>query len=142
MKKTNNITLTVIAMLLTALFSYTTLSKMIDYPLFTKQLRNSPLLGALSGVLAWLIPVVELCAVILLIVPAWRRTGLLLSAVLMLTFTVYIGGMLLFFETLPCSCGGVFEQMTWTQHLLFNIVFSLLALAGFILHKPNNILSR
>mgnify|MGYP001346109640 CR=1 FL=1 len=40
----------------------------------------------------------------------------------------------------PCSCGGVLLQMSWQQHLVFNIVASLLALAGITLSvtKPKS----
>lgn len=135
-------TTTAIAVLLTALFSYAALSKMIMYDEFAGQLERTILTGQLSSLFSWIIPTIELFTVILLIVPDWRRTGLLLSSALMLIFSVYIATMLLFAERLPCSCGGVFEKMSWTQHLVFNIIFFMLALVGYLLHEPKEILSR
>jgi hypothetical protein len=53
----------------------------------------------------------------------------------MTAFTLYIGYMVSFAEKLPCSCGGVISKMTWNQHLVFNIFFTLLSLLGVILEK-------
>ncbi|MFI8378863.1 MauE/DoxX family redox-associated membrane protein [Leeuwenhoekiella sp. NPDC079379] len=66
----------------------------------------------------------------LLLVSKTRRLGLLGSAVLMSVFTVYIAGMMLFIPELPCSCGGIINDLTWSQHLLFNLVFTALAIYG------------
>lgn len=132
----NQIVVAIISLLLVLLFSYAAISKMLEFHKFMGQLKSSPLLQPVSGVLTWFIPSAELYAVILLLIPSWRRSGLLMSAVLMTVFTLYISVMLVFFDKLPCSCGGVFERMSWNQHLVFNIVFTLLAAAGLFLQEP------
>jgi putative oxidoreductase len=48
----------------------------------------------------------------------------------MLLFTFYILYMLLFEKHLPCSCGGVLKEMTWKQHLVFNLFFTAIAFTG------------
>src|SRR5690606_7657944 len=48
-------------------------------------------------------------------------------------FTAYIVIILNFTEFIPCSCGGVLEDLGWTEHLIFNIVFILLAAVGILL---------
>lgn len=136
MIRKNPIAVTIISFLLVLLFSYAAISKMLEFHKFAVQLRSSPLLQPISGILTWLIPSSELYAVILLLIPSWRRSGLLLAAIIMTAFTLYISVMLLFFDTLPCSCGGVFERMSWGQHLIFNIAFTLLAFTGLLLQKP------
>jgi uncharacterized membrane protein YphA (DoxX/SURF4 family) len=136
MIRKTTIAVTIISFLLVLLFSYAGISKMLEFHKFTGQLESSPLIQPVSGMLTWLIPSSELYAVILLLVPAWRRSGLLTAAILMTAFTLYISVMLLFFDKLPCSCGGVFERMSWNQHLAFNIVFTLLAFVGLVLQKP------
>jgi uncharacterized membrane protein YphA (DoxX/SURF4 family) len=136
MKRKTTIAVTIISFLLVLLFSYAAISKMLEFHKFAGQLRSSPLLQPISGILTWLIPASELYAVILLLVPYWRRSGLLMAAIIMTAFTLYISVMLLFFDKLPCSCGGVFERMSWSQHLIFNIAFTVLAFAGLLLHKP------
>ncbi|HMV08156.1 MAG TPA: MauE/DoxX family redox-associated membrane protein [Cyclobacteriaceae bacterium] len=124
------------------LFTYAALSKLLDYQRFSGQIESSLLLKYWAGVLAWMIPGIELCVVVLLIVPSWRRIGFVFSALLLLMFTIYIAMMLISFDTLPCSCGGVFERMSWTQHLAFNIVFTLIAVAGIFGMSRKKILSR
>jgi len=48
--------------------------------------------------------------------------------------------MITYTPNLPCSCGGVLQQMTWNQHLIFNVVFTLLALfAIWLTRKKGNI---
>jgi len=136
MIRKNPIAVTIISILFILLFTYAAISKMLEFHKFAAQLRSSPLLQAVSGILTWLIPSSELYAVILLLIPSWRRSGLLLAAIIMTAFTVYISVMLLFFDTLPCSCGGVFERMSWGQHLAFNIAFTLLAFAGLVMQQP------
>ena len=70
-----------------------------------------------------------------LFIPVTRKAALLGALILMGLFTIYIGYMILFTPHLPCSCGGVLKQMSWRQHFVFNIVFTLLAGAGYTLEK-------
>ncbi|HEY0610824.1 MAG TPA: MauE/DoxX family redox-associated membrane protein, partial [Chitinophaga sp.] len=85
--------------------------------------------------IAWALPLAEFAVAISLFIPAWRLWALYASFALMLLFTGYIAAILSFSEELPCSCGGVLEEMSWQQHLVFNITFTLLAIAGAILEK-------
>ena len=43
-------------------------------------------------------------------------------------FTVYIIMILNFTSFVPCSCGGVLENLGWIEHLIFNSVFIILGL--------------
>nr|WP_143097972.1 MauE/DoxX family redox-associated membrane protein [Chitinophaga sp. CF118] len=69
----------------------------------------------------------------LLIPNKTRKYGLLGSLVLMLVFTVYVAYVLLFTTKRPCTCGGIIRQLSWPDHLIFNISFLLLAITGIIL---------
>lgn len=51
----------------------------------------------------------------------------------MVIFTAYIVVILQFSEEIPCACGGVLQSLGWKEHLIFNIVFSLIALTGVLL---------
>lgn len=51
----------------------------------------------------------------------------------MAMFTTYIFIILNFSTFVPCSCGGILEKMGWTEHLIFNISFLLLAVLGIFL---------
>ena len=133
MKNKFHFLVTTISILLILLFSYAAVSKLMDYHNFIGQLRSSDLLKPIAGILTWLIPTVEFYVVLLLLVPAWKKSGMILSSVLMFLFTVYIAVMLVFFKKIPCSCGGVLQNLSWHQHLVFNAIFLLLALAGTVL---------
>lgn len=115
------------------LFVYTAVSKMYAYTLFEQTLEGTPLIGATSTYIAVLLPITELFVSLLLFIPRTRKWGLYSTFALMTVFTLYIGYMIIFTTHRPCTCGGVIEKMTWAQHLAFNIVFTLLALAGVLL---------
>ena len=139
MKSKNEIFITVIAFLLIVLFTAAALSKLIAYHAFYVQLHATPLLKSFAGILAWLLPATELYAVILLLIPSRQKTGMILSLILMLLFSLYISLMLLFADKLPYSCGGVIQMLTWPQHLLFNIAFTLLSVLGIFLIRNREI---
>lgn len=116
------------------LFVYTAASKFIDYENFRAVIGQSPLITRFAPVLAVVVPVAEIVIALLLVMPRYRRAGLYASFAIMTLFTVYIVVLLTLSEKIPCSCGGVISQMSWTQHLYFNIAFMLLALLGMWLY--------
>lgn len=128
MRKSNlhNYFVDITAALLILLFIYTGISKLNDRQLFQAILSKLQLIGPYSTPLSLALPIIELVTSVLLLFPATKTIGLWASLVLMLLFTGYIGYMLLSHSRLPCSCGGVLRQLTWIQHLEFNILFTLL----------------
>jgi uncharacterized membrane protein YphA (DoxX/SURF4 family) len=118
------------------LFVYAALTKLLDYQKFVVQLGQSPILTDYAQVLAVVVPFIELGISLMLIFPKTRLKGLYAAFGLMVIFTTYIVLASRFSDYVPCSCGGVLEGMTWTQHLIFNTVFVLLALIGILL-QPN-----
>jgi hypothetical protein len=107
----------------------------MEYSVFKEQIATSPLLASMSKIIATSVPVLEFLAVLLLIIPAWRLKGLYLSLLLMSAFTVYIVGILLLNDKLPCSCGGIISELSWTQHVVFNCFFIGIAIAGIFFQK-------
>src|SRR5258706_14807585 len=97
----------IIASLFILLFIYTAISKLADQTTFRLALNMSPVIAAYAGLLAWALPAVEIIIASLLFIPAARIYGLYASFIIMIIFTVYIGIMVFFDPTLPCSCGGV-----------------------------------
>lgn len=120
----------IISALLILLFVYTSSSKLLAIQSFQVVLSTSPLIGENAKYLAWGIPVVEIFVSLLLVIPYTRLYGLYFSVGLMSVFTAYILYMLIFTPKLPCSCGGVIAKLSWPHHLIFNIVFTLLAMLG------------
>jgi len=110
--------------LLVILFLYTALSKFLDLESFRYDMHNQPLPKGLSATLVWLVPLIEITIVIALLFERSRLAGLYGALVLMSSFTIYTGLVLAkAFHRIPCSCGGVIKQLTWPQHLIFNLFF-------------------
>lgn len=120
----------IIYFLLILLFVYAGFTKIIEYDSFKIQLHNSPFLKPFAGIIVWLIPAAEFAIAVMLTVKHTRKSGLYASFALLLIFTLYIAGMLLSHEHLPCSCGGVINTLSWKQHLMFNLFFMALSIAG------------
>ncbi|MDX5483195.1 MAG: hypothetical protein LPK07_16060, partial [Hymenobacteraceae bacterium] len=124
-----------ITALLILLFFYTALSKLLDFQAFEGQLLLQPFPAWAMPYLLWGLPTVELVACWLLFRRGTRRPGLYLSTLLMGVFTGYVALVLSgAFGSIPCSCGGVLEQMGWMEHLVFNTFFLALAIVGTRLH--------
>lgn len=128
----------VICFLFILLFVYAALNKILDFQKFSIQIGQSPIL---TGFGSWLPSVVigsELAVAIMLMTNRYRRIALYGCLSLMVMFTVYIAAILNLGVFIPCSCGGVLEKLGWKEHLVFNCVFVVLALAGIILERGNN----
>ena len=124
-----------ISALLLLLFLYTAISKFSNIAEFRLTLAQSPLLKKYASLLSWLIPAGETGICILLFFPAGRIKGLYASVALLLLFTFYISYMLLRKQQLPCSCGGVISQLSWQQHILFNLLFIILSITALLFYK-------
>lgn len=128
--------LEIIVMLFIILFVYAAGTKLLDYEKFRTQLEQSPLLTSFADGAAWFIPSTEIMVAIMLALPRFQQVGLYAAFSLMILFTGYIGlALLQIFGDLPCSCGGVLSSLGWKEHFLFNILFTLLALAGILIMK-------
>ena len=116
------------------LFLYTGISKLIEFPVFEEQLKES-IFKSFAPFMAWALPSMEIIVAFLLLVPKWRLKGLYFSSALMFAFTVYVIGLVSFSSKLPCSCGGILQELSWPQHIVFNSIFLALAILGIRLHK-------
>lgn len=129
----NKFIIEIICFLLILLFVYAALTKLIDFNKFKAQLGQSPMLTAYADLVAFTIPISELLISFMLAITRLRLLGLYMSFSLMTMFTSYIIVITNFSEFIPCSCGGVLQNMTWNQHLCFNIFFMLLGVSGVFL---------
>jgi hypothetical protein len=133
--KKSNAAIMIICTLIITLFVYTASAKLLDYYNFHFGLTESPFIAPFANVLAWAIPALELLIAVMLIVPVLRLAGLYASGILMTLFTVYIAAMLLSGGEIPCSCGGVVEEMSWGTHIVFNSAFVALSAWGIYLQR-------
>lgn len=126
----NNRVVDIISALLLLILLYTAVSKLADLHQFRYTLSESILLEPFAGLLAWLIPSIEIIIAIFLFLPSFRLTGLWCSALLLSVFTIYLVYMINVDNDLPCSCGGIVSRLSWKQHILFNLVLMLLSIIG------------
>lgn len=124
-----------IAYVFAILFIYAATSKLLDFETFTVQLAQSPLLSAYAGIIAWLVPGIEILIAGLLVFSRLRNVALYAAFTLMVMFTAYIYIILNFSDFVPCSCGGVLEELSWTQHLIFNVVFIVLGAVAILISR-------
>jgi putative oxidoreductase len=128
------VTLECICALLILLFLYASISKFLDWKTFIGQMNNQPLPNSWTPFLVWAIPLLEIAISISLLFEYTRLLAFYASLILMIIFTVYTGIVLLhFFPYIPCSCGGVIRNLSWSQHLALNLFYVLVAALGVIL---------
>lgn len=126
-QKHRNFITEIISILFVLLFVYAATSKLLGYQKFKVQLIQSSLLSPYANVLVWFIPILELGIAILLF-SKYKLLGLQLSLGLMTVFTIYIWYVLNYSSHIPCSCGGVISSLNWTEHMIFNLLWILLAI--------------
>lgn len=135
-----NIFLQLIRFLLISLFCYTTFHKVIDLAKFESTLMKSTLISdSLVVILLYLVPILEVSIIILLLVKNYL-IGFYGAFFTLLLFTMYLIALNNFSFYKGCSCGGIFNEISYTQHLVVNIIFLLLSLVGIFLfpHKEKN----
>ncbi|MCK0159049.1 MauE/DoxX family redox-associated membrane protein [Allomuricauda sp. F6463D] len=125
----------IIVLLLSILFLYTATSKLLHLDIFQLRLQRMPYIAPLATGLVWYVPFMELLIAGLLLIPKYRILGLYASLVLLALFTGYIGTVLQFSDSIPCSCGGALSALGWKDHLVFNGACMAMALWAIILNK-------
>jgi uncharacterized membrane protein YphA (DoxX/SURF4 family) len=133
MKKTLQLLPVIFAYFFVLLFCYAGISKILDFENFQVQLAQSPLLSAYAGFISYAVIITEFIIAALLCIKKCRLLGLYLSLGIMVSFTVYIYLILNYSDFVPCSCGGILEELGWTEHLIFNIFFVVLAFISILI---------
>jgi len=132
--KTKRTLVDIITYLYILLFLYAATSKLIEYDKFQLQISKSPIITDFSSILVWMVPALEIIISIMLLINRTLMLGLYAAFGLMCLFTAYIYAILNYTDFIPCSCGGVLEKLGWTEHMIFNIAFVVLAIIGILLH--------
>lgn len=125
----------IISALFILLFTYTAISKILDYENFKIQLSSFPYLPFFIKYFVWVIPLSELIIVALLTLYPRRLAGFYASTFLLILFTIYLFAVIMFAPDIPCTCGGILQQLSWKAHIIFNSSFILLGLIGIWLEK-------
>ena len=125
MRKILSISKQVLIYFFIILFVYAAVSKLADFENFQVQVAQSPLLSAFATFIAYATVISELIIATMLCFQKTKRLGLYLFLGMMSAFTVYIYLILNYSPFVPCSCGGVLEDLGWWEHLWFNGVVCL-----------------
>lgn len=113
--------------LLVVLFLYASVSKLTVHTLFFSQLEQSPLIPInFTYIISYALPILEIVIAILLINKNSLFLGYISSFVLMLLFTVYLIALVSLYNRIPCACGGILGNMSYTVHITFNILVSIM----------------
>ncbi|WP_421803941.1 MauE/DoxX family redox-associated membrane protein [Flagellimonas sp.] len=134
----HSIFITLSCVLLTLLFVYTAVSKLQHLDLFLGRLERMPFIAPFASLISWMVPLLELVITGLLWFPKYRKLALQATLVLLGLFTAYIGIVLTYSDSIPCSCGGVISALGWRDHILFNATFMLMTFLGIIWHKKDH----
>lgn len=119
------------------LFLFSAYEKIIEHDQFLSGLKKVSFINQFAGFIAWAVPMLEILISILLIIPKTQKWGLYGFAGTMAVFSLYIIGMLLLQETLPCHCNLIIDKLSWSQHLWFNLAFIALATIAVKFSKSN-----
>lgn len=129
MKKGNKYLIDGITFLIILMWFYAATSKLLSYQEFRISMSNQPLPHFLQTTLIYTLPATEIAVAVLILFRRTQQLGLILSLFLMVAFTVYISlGLLNALKWVPCSCGGILQQMTWPTHLVFNLAYIIIIL--------------
>jgi putative oxidoreductase len=127
----------VISILLLLLFLYTGFIKITNLDRFYNELSVSPVIRDLpyshlfTTLLFVVVPLTEICVACLLFFEKTKKLGFYASLLLMLAFTGYIYFLTTAYDHVPCGCAGtVFNNMSYSTHLVVNISFTIIAIVG------------
>jgi hypothetical protein len=122
-----------IAVFLIMLFVSAAVYKLLTFGTFRSQLNKSSFIIGYAGLVAPLVPALEILVAVLLYRPASRLAGLFCSFFLVSFYTIYLLGMLSMGHEMSCNCGELWQRLSLGQHLLFNIAVVVMICIGVIL---------
>jgi hypothetical protein len=103
------------------LFFFIACSKLLRYHLFTDSIIAQPIPWVLQMLVIYTLPYLLLLISVLLIIPRFKRWGLYTALGLISIISLYMVLVLChLFARIPCSCGGLYMGITWTNQLLIN----------------------
>lgn len=135
--KTSSMIYKILRSVMILFWVYVGMDKIWQLSAFRIALEQQPIISYLAPILFWLLPLMEIGVGILLAMPAarLRAWGWRASTLLIIIFTIYIGlGVLNFYAQKPCVCTSFLSRISWTAHLLINIVILGLSITGWVLH--------
>lgn len=117
---------------------YVGIEKLWQLSAFHIALQQQPVISILAPILFWLLPLLEISIGALLGLPARRlqHWGWIASTIMITLFSIYIAlGVLDVYDKKPCMCTSFLSHISWTAHLIFNLLILGLSLAGQVLNR-------
>ena len=125
-----------VSFLLMSLFLYAAFSKWLAFGAYKNDIDNQPFPNWITPWIIYTLPPLEVIITLALMFERTRTIGLYASLILMSAFSIYTATVLLnFFDYIPCSCGGIVKDLSWTNHLILNLFFVSISVLGIILRK-------
>lgn len=123
----------VIASLLIVLFLYAAITQVAFHPIFQSQVDRSLSNAALSGTIAWLLPVIQSAMAWLLWRPSTRLAAFGCTMAIVGCYTIYLVMMLPGAYKSYCHCGELWQQATLETNILVNLAVILLSATAIII---------
>jgi small-conductance mechanosensitive channel len=121
-----------------AMFTYAAASKWMMFNVFVSQINKQPFNDKFTPLLVWGIPISEITVSLMMMLDKTRVLALKIATAMMILFTGYIILIELnLFGKIPCACGGAIVELSWTQHLFFNLFFVFAGVLAIFLIKKN-----
>jgi len=117
---------------------YVGIEKLWQLSAFQIALQQQPIISILAPILFWLLPILEISIGALLGFPSRRlqHWGWKVSTIMITLFSIYIAlGVLDVYDKKPCMCTSFLSNISWTTHLIFNLVILGLSIAGLVLNR-------
>jgi hypothetical protein len=121
-------------------FTYAGLRKLIDLEMFVKEVWGFAIFGSKQMVRVEfiLLSCFELIVALLLTIPRTRKSGIYGAFILMVTINVCFFIMQQYAKVIPLYYGGVLPNLSFINHLIFNIAVLFLALRGVLIQNSLN----
>lgn len=137
--KGNPIGLTAIVTILLALWIIALTDQLFAFTAFQNGMMRHALPPWLAQVMGWVIPLTEAIIIFLLMSPRTTQVGLWLSALMLFTFTAYIGmGLMTPWIVFECFCSKFISGLSWWGHFWLNASLFAVALAGILLYRNSH----
>ncbi len=136
--KTNTTIYKILRAAMILFWVYVGIEKLWQLSAFHIALQQQPVISILAPILFWLLPLLEIGIGALLGLPARRlqHWGWIASTIMITLFSIYIAlGVLDVYDKKPCMCTSFLSHISWTAHLIFNLVILGLSLVGQILNR-------
>lgn len=129
---------TIISFILGLVFTYTAMVKLMHPKDFALALTTMKIPDTLLTIAVWWVPLIEISTVALLMVPSWRKAGLVNVSIILGMFTAY-ACYARFFGPIQCGCFGGTGETNIYLLVLRNVIMIFAAVFAIKKFENDNI---